>query len=273
MSGRMDFAGRTAVITGAANGIGAALAGALSARGCHLALADINMAGLEAVRKSLPGEGRATLHAVDVSQPDAIAAFAKAVRDEHGGAHLLFNNAGVAVGGTFEEIAPEDFEWLFAINFWGVVRVTRAFLPLLREADAAHITNISSIFGVIAPAGQTAYSASKFGVRGFSDALRHELAGSPVGVTTVHPGGVATQIADSARIPAGASEKEIAARREQAKRLLTMPSPQAAEIILKAVEKRKPRVLVGRDAKLAALFERLSPGGYWSLINRRAERI
>ena len=239
MSSRMDFAGRTAVITGAASGIGAALAGALSARGCHLALADINMAGLEAVRKSLPGEGRTTLHAVDVSQPDAIAAFAEAVRGEHGAAHLLFNNAGVAVGGTFEEIAPEDFEWLFAINFWGVVRMTRAFLPLLREADAAHITNISSIFGVIAPAGQTAYSAAKFGVRGFSNALRHELDGTGLGVTTVHPGGVSTAIAHNARMPKGASESEVAEGRARAARALVMPPDEAARIILRGVERRR----------------------------------
>ncbi len=117
----------------------------------------------------------------------------------HRGVDLLVNNAGVALGGTFEEVAEADFEWLFEINFWGVVRMTRAFLPLLRRSEEARIVNLSSVYGLIAPPGQTAYAASKFAVRGFSNALRHELAGTSIGVTVVHPGGVATAIANSAR--------------------------------------------------------------------------
>src|SRR6202040_1171273 len=127
----------------------------------------------------------------------------------HPGVDILVNNAGVALGGTFEQTAEDDFEWLFAINFWGVVRMTRAFLPLLHNSEEARIVNLSSLFGLIAPPGQTAYSASKFAVRGFSMALSHELAGTNIGVTTVHPGGVATSIAKNARMARTQTKTEL----------------------------------------------------------------
>jgi NAD(P)-dependent dehydrogenase (short-subunit alcohol dehydrogenase family) len=263
----MDFDGRTAVITGAGSGIGAALAADLSARGCHLALADINPDSLRDVAQQVARpDRRTTATLVDVGNSEAIGSFYEAVRADHGEAHLLFNNAGVALGGAFERIAVDDFEWLVNINFWGVVRMTRAFLPLLHEADRAHITNVSSIFGVIAPAGQTAYSASKFAVRGFTDALRHEFAGSNIGVTTVHPGGIATQIAKNARVPADATVEEIERGREQAARNLVMPPAKAAATILRGVERKHRRVLIGRDAHALALIERSFPARYWSLI-------
>ncbi len=265
--------GRVAVITGAASGIGEALAEALAARGCHLALADINEAGVHALAARL---AQATLtvtaHRVDVSSSEQIAAFAEIVQARHGGAHLLFNNAGAAIVGNFEEIAEDEFEALVTLNLLGVVRMTRAFLPLLRAADSAHIVNISSLFGIIAPAGQTAYVTSKFGVRGFSDALRHELRGTTVGVTTVHPGGIRTNIAKAARTARGAPQKahERAVRRSE--RMLTMPASKAAAVILRAVEKRRARVLVGLDAHIAAWIERLAPGSYWNLLGARARR-
>ena len=269
MSDRIDFAGRTAVITGAASGIGEALAEGLAHRGCNLALADIDEDGLHRVKARLNRQGlRTTATTLDVADENAIAHFVTFVEREHSGAHLLFNNAGVALGGEFERISSEDFDWLMSINFWGVVRMTRAFLPILKRSDRAHIVNISSIFGVIAPYGQTAYSASKFAVRGFSDALRHELADSSIGVTTVHPGGVATKIADSARAPADVSAQEVEKVREISRKLLTMPPPKAAQIILRGVERGKKRVFVGRDAKTAALLERLFPASYWSILSR-----
>ena len=269
MSSRFNFEGRTAVITGAASGIGEALAEGLAARGCHLALADIDEDGLKRVKERLDRQGRLiTVTVMDVANEEAIANFAIQVGRDHSGAHLLFNNAGVALGGEFERVSPTDFDWLMSINFWGVVRMTRAFLPILKQADRAHIINISSIFGVIAPYGQTAYSASKFAVRGFSDALRHELSDSTVGVTTVHPGGVATRIADSARAPADVSNEEAEKVREISRNLLTMPPARAAEIILRGVERGKKRVFVGRDAKTAALLERLFPSSYWSILSR-----
>lgn len=271
MPAQFEFADRTAVITGAASGIGAALAQGLAARGCRLALADKDLAGLERVAASLDlAPDRISLHHLDVSDREAIAALPAAVRTAHGGAALLFNNAGVAVGGRFEDVSEADFDWLMSINFWGVVRMTRAFLPMLREADQAHITNISSLFGLVAPAGQTAYSASKFAVRGFSDALRHELAGSSVGVTTVHPGGIKTSIAKNARHAAGADPEELAKGLEAFEKFLVMPPQQAAGIILRGVARRRPRVLVGRDAHFMALVERLFPARYWSLIGPKA---
>jgi NAD(P)-dependent dehydrogenase (short-subunit alcohol dehydrogenase family) len=271
MPAQFEFVDRTAVITGAASGIGAALAHGLAARGCRLALADIDHKGLDRVAASIDiAPDRVSLHQLDVADGEAIKALPDAVRLAHGGAALLFNNAGVAVGGRFEDVSETDFDWLMSINFWGVVRMTRAFLPMLREADEAHITNISSLFGLVAPAGQTAYSASKFAVRGFSDSLRHELAGSSVGVTTVHPGGIKTSIAKNARHAAGADPEEIAKGMETFEKFLVMPPAQAAGIILRGVARRRPRVLVGRDAHFMALVERLFPAHYWSLIGRNA---
>ncbi|MGD2131504.1 MAG: SDR family NAD(P)-dependent oxidoreductase [Maricaulaceae bacterium] len=265
MSEPFDLEGRIAVVTGAASGIGAGLARVLAERGCHLALADVNEVGLaETARQVASNERKVTTHKLDVADRDAVKAFAEEVRAEHGGAHVLINNAGVAVSGTFEQVSEEDFDWLLSINFHGVVSMTRAFLPLLREADAGHIANVSSIFGIIAPAGQTAYSASKFGVRGFTDALRHELAGSSIGVTTIHPGGINTSIAKSARVAEDAPPPDF----ERIEKALVMPPDQAAHIIVRAIEKRKPRVLVGADAKRAALIERLMPSTYWDLVAR-----
>jgi len=271
MPAQFEFADRTAIITGAASGIGAALAHGLAARGCRLALADIDRDGLDRVAASLGIDaGRVSLHHLDVSDAQAISDLPDAVRRAHGGAALLFNNAGVAVGGRFEDIAEADFDWLMSINFWGVVRMMRAFLPMLREANSAHITNVSSLFGLVAPAGQTAYSASKFAVRGFSDSLRHELAGTSVGVTTIHPGGIKTAIARNARHAANADPEELARGQEAFEKFLVMPPEQAAETILRGVARRCPRVLVGRDAHFMALIERLFPAHYWSLIGRNA---
>ena len=179
--------------------------------------------------------------------------------------------AGVAVGGTFEQVSDEDFEWLFEINFWGVVRMTRAFMPLLHASDDARIVNLSSIYGVIAPPEQSAYSASKFAVRGFSEALRHELEGSSIGVTVVHPGGIATSIAEKARIPAGVTEEEISLRHEKYRKLLRLPPEIAGETIVRGIERRKPRILIGSDAKTISLIARLLPVSYWRVLARLAE--
>lgn len=197
-----------------------------------------------------------------------MAAFPDAVTAEHPGVDILVNNAGVALGGTFETLSEEDFEWLFDINFWGVVRMVRAFLPLLRASGDARIVNLSSIFGIIAPPGQTAYAASKFAVRGFSQALLHELEGTRIGVTVVHPGGVATSIADHARFPRGASAAEAARQRQLANGHLRLPAETAGEIIVQAIERRRPRALVGADAKRIAAIERFAPVSYWKILRR-----
>lgn len=273
MTRTLDFKGRTAVITGAGSGIGAALAAALAARGANLALADINEARLNAVADALKSnEIKVTTHTVDVADKDQITAFAEAVEREHGAVNALFNNAGVALGGTFDRVKDDDFEWLMNINFYGVVRMTRAFMPLMKQADAAQLVNVSSIFGIVAPSGQTAYSSAKFAVRGFSNALMHELDGTSIGVTTVHPGGVNTRIAEDAKKPEDMTEAELKAVKKMAKEGLVMPPPEAAEIILRGVERRLPRVLVGRDAHTLAILERLFPIKYWNFIKKRASR-
>ena len=270
MSQPFEFSGRTAVITGAGSGIGAALAEALAKRGAHLALADVRKSGLATTARRLAGSGvRVTTDVLDVADPDAPAAYAEKVRADHGGAALVFNNAGVAAGGTFDRLKREDFDRVMAVNFSGVVAMSRAFLPLLKAEPEARLVNMSSIFGIVAPPGQTAYSASKFAVRGFSMALAHELDGSSVGVTVVHPGGVATRIAQDAVKPADATNAEIAEAMEQAKRSLVMAPADAAEIILRGVARRKRRVLVGRDAHILMWMERLLPTRYMALIKSR----
>jgi NAD(P)-dependent dehydrogenase (short-subunit alcohol dehydrogenase family) len=276
----LNLKGRTAVVTGAAGGIGRAIAVSLARRGCHLALADIDEAALahtaaEISANKVPGKAQDTIrisrHHLDVSDRAAVAALPAQVAAEHGGADILVNNAGVALGGTFSEVAESDFDWLFGINFWGVVQMTRAFLPLLHKSEEARLVNMSSLFGLIAPPGQTAYCASKFAVRGFSESLRHELAGTRIGVTVVHPGGVATSIAKNARQPGGMSEADVEKQRRYFESVLTMPPETAGEIIVRGVERRKPRIVVGRDAQFAALVERLMPVTYWNRLGRKRQ--
>jgi NADP-dependent 3-hydroxy acid dehydrogenase YdfG len=261
---------RVAVITGAGSGIGRATAFAMARRGARLALADIDAGSVAAVAREIGPA--ATHHVLDVADRAAVAAFPAIVRAAHGRVDLLVNNAGVALGGTFEQVGAEDFDWLMEINFGGVVRMTRAFLPLLHASDDARIVNVSSIYGIIAPPGQAAYSASKFAVRGFSSVLRHELEGSTVGVSVVHPGGVATNIAQNARVPAGAPADEVERGRRTMAKLLRMAPEQAGEIIVRGIERRQARILVGSDAKAAALLERLAPVGYWNLLKKAIKR-
>lgn len=268
MAERMQLAGRTAVVTGAASGIGRAIAVSLASRGCNLALADVDEVGMEETAK-LVNDVRVSRHRLDVADRIAVAQFPDAVAAEHRGVDVLVNNAGVAVGGTFEQVSDEDFEWLFEINFWGVVRMTRAFLPLLRESEEARVVNISSVYGIVAPPEQTAYSASKFAVRGFSEALRHELEGSGIGVSVVHPGGVATSIVKNARVPAGVTEDEIARRHERYQKLLRLPPEIAGETIVRGIERRQSRILIGSDAKVLSIIARLFPVTYWKVLVRR----
>jgi short-subunit dehydrogenase len=275
----VNLAGRTAVVTGAGSGIGRALAIALAKRRCDLALADVDDAGLAHTRGLIEDHALAShaagsravnvsLHALDVADQAAVAGFPAAVTQHHSKVDLLINNAGVALGGSFEEISEADFQWLFNINFWGVVWMTRAFLPILKQSDAACIVNMSSLFGLISPPGQTAYSASKFAVRGFSNALRFELAGSTVALTVVHPGGVATSIAKNSRKPKDRSAAQIAAAVARIEKMLRMPPERAAEIIVAGVEKGKARILVGTDAKAISALERLMPESYWTILSR-----
>ena len=259
-----------AVVTGAASGIGRALARRLAAAGSAVALADIDEAGLMETAASLSGKrASATTHVVDVANEAAMCAFAKDVLARHGRVTLLINNAGVALFGTFEEISLDDLRWLMGINLWGVIYGVKYFLPVLKQQKRAHIVNLSSVFGLVAPAGQSAYSTSKFAVRGFTEALRHELEGSSVFVSCVHPAGVKTAIARRARLGAATSEqtrKEGIARLDQVSKI----SPDAAAArILEGVERHEPRILIGADARRIDLLQRLRPATYWKAMRRR----
>src|SRR5215469_8650397 len=194
--------GTVAAITGAGSGIGRALALNLAGRGCALAIADVRDATLEetADLARAAGARAVTTHVCDVSDFAAVETYAADALAAHGGVQLLVNNAGVALGGTFQDISMEDFHWLMGINFWGVVNGCKAFLPTLLRQGEAHIVNVSSVFGLLAPPGQTAYVSSKYAIRGFTESLRLELHGTPVQVSAVHPGGVATNIAKNARV-------------------------------------------------------------------------
>jgi short-subunit dehydrogenase len=263
----MSFlSGGVAVITGAASGIGRALAQQLSTAGSALAIADINEKGLEETKASLTGTTTVSTHILDVSDEEGVRSFAEDVAERHGRVTLLINNAGVALIGSFEEISLDDLRWLMAINYWGVVYGVKYFLPILKLQPRAHIVNLSSVFGIIAPARQAAYSSSKFAVRGFTEAIRHELEGTSVFVSCVHPGGIHTPIAKHARLGAYAPQSEhdeAIARFDRA----TPTSPEAAAArILKGVEQREPRILIGNDARRIDIVQRLKPGTYWKMM-------
>jgi short-subunit dehydrogenase len=270
--------GAAAAVTGAASGIGRALALELASRGCDLALADRDEAGLQVLAAEIAKAHpcKVTVHGVDVAQPDQIAAFAQAAVAAHPGLNIVVNNAGVALMGSFGEVEQAQMEWLMNINFWGVVHGTRAFLPHLSQQPEAHIVNLSSIFGIIAPPGQTAYAAAKFAVRGFSESLRHELqmAGSPVRLSVVHPGGVATNIARNSRAGTGMTDNARRAQSIERFDAVAKTTPQAAALrIITGIEKNAPRILIGNDARIMDLLQRLRPGTYWAVLARRFEKM
>ena len=261
------------VVTGAAKGIGAALAMRLASRGCRLALVDRDRDALAAVASAARRTCVAVSeHAADVADPAAADTLREAVLAEHARASVLINNAGVALLGRFDEVSLADMEWLFAINFWGTVRMCKAFLPVLRREPVAQIVNLSSIFGIVAPAGQTAYAASKFAVRGFSEALRHELEDTGVGVSVVHPGGIRTSIAASARIAAAVDPQDAAERVARFDAMVRTSPEDAAARIVEGIERRQKRIRIGRDAVRLDWMQRIFPVSYWALMKRRAAR-
>ena len=278
-----NFKDKVAVITGAGSGIGRALAQELASAGAKLALSDINEAGLKETADLLGlGEDRLMTRKLDVADRQAFYDFADDVVNHFGYANMIFNNAGVALGATVEDMNYDDFEWLMNINFWGVVYGTKAFLPYLKQAGEGHIINISSIFGLVGIPTQSAYNAAKFAVRGFTEALRMELemAQAPVSVTCVHPGGVATQIADSARVDPGVTaltgDSPEQARANARKAIQATTPAAAAQQILSGVQRNDRRVLVGPDARWLDRLQRLlGSGAYqpalkWALSKRKA---
>jgi short-subunit dehydrogenase len=270
--------GAAAAVTGAASGIGRALALELAARGCDLALADRDEAGLQGVAAEIAKayQRNITVHRVDVGEPSQIEAFAQAAVSAHPGLNIVVNNAGVALLGQFNEIDQAQMDWLMNINFWGVVHATRAFLPHLARQSEAHIVNLSSIFGIIAPPGQTAYAAAKFAVRGFSESLRHELAmaKSPVRLSVVHPGGVATNIARNSRAGVGMTDNARRAQSIERFEAVAKTTPAAAALrIIKGIENNAPRILIGNDARFMDLLQRFRPATYWAVLARRIEKM
>ena len=261
--------GGVAVVTGAAGGIGSAVAERLARAGSHLALVDRDKEGLaavaEAVRVRRPDREVST-HALDLTERDAALDLAGQVIDVHGRVTLVINNAGVALGGRFEQVSMEDVDWLLAINLRGVLAVTSAFLPHLQRD--AHITNVSSLFGIIAPVGNATYSASKFGVRGFSLALREELKPRGIGVTAVHPGGIRTGIARNARRGVALSEDEWATGLAMFDKFLVIEPDVAARKIVVGTERRKGRVLIGPEAYVGDIAARIAPVGYAPVFER-----
>jgi short-subunit dehydrogenase len=269
--------GAAVAITGAASGIGRALATELAARGADLALADRDEAGLQAVAAEIAKANprKVSLHRVDVANPEEIATFAREAIAAHPSLNIVINNAGVALLGQFHEIDQAQIEWLFNINFWGVVHSTRVFLPQLASQPEAHIVNVSSIFGIVAPPGQTAYSAAKFAVRGFSESLRHELqmAKSPVRLSVVHPGGIKTNIVRNSRAGTGVTDNERRAQSIERFDAIARTSPKDAALrIIKGIEKNEPRILIGSDARFLDLLQRFRPATYWNVMARRIEK-
>jgi NAD(P)-dependent dehydrogenase (short-subunit alcohol dehydrogenase family) len=273
MKTAVPLAGRTAVITGAGSGIGRALAQLLAGRGCPVVISDIDDAGLAETERSLSGQVLA--RHLDVSDRDAQLALAEEVR-EWSPAPLgaVFNNAGATLSQTIEGVSEEDFDWIVGVNFWGVVHGTKAYLPWLLEQGTGVVVNTSSVFGLIAWPTQGTYNATKFAVRGFTEALRHELRGTGVRAVTVHPGGVATNIVRKARFHVddlgGVSHDQMQLDFARVARL----SPEkAAQIIVRGVERGKGRVLVGTDAYATDLLQRLAPERYYDVIERIAPLI
>ena len=273
---RFTFAGRTCVITGAAGGIGRALALDLAGRRAVLALVDRDTEGLERVAGLARDLGAAAVstYPLDLSDGDDRRDLAAEISARHGGADLLINNAGVTLTGTFEQNSQADVDWLLEINLHAVIRMTKAFLPQLLERPGSHLVNISSLFGLIAPPGQVAYATSKYAVRGFTEALRHELAPRGVGVTVVHPGGIRTGIAANARVSGLDPDGEQAAQaRRFAEAALTMPPEEAARQIVAAVQRRRPRLVITPAARAGDWLARITPTRYWAISERLTRHL
>jgi NAD(P)-dependent dehydrogenase (short-subunit alcohol dehydrogenase family) len=264
----LTFKGKVAVVTGAASGIGRALAVGFAKRGSDVAICDVNEVGLEETRHEVERLGRKVFsQRLDVADREAFHRFADAVIAHYGRVDFVVNNAGVAVAETVLESTYEDWEWIMGINFWGVVHGTKAFLPHMVERNSGSIVNVSSIFGIIAVPTQGLYNATKFAVRGMTEALRHELEGTGVHVACVHPGGINTNIVRNARYhkgPDGTRDKEASV--ERFKKIARTTPAQAAETILRGIERREPRILIGTDAKILDGIQRSAPVRYWSLF-------
>jgi NADP-dependent 3-hydroxy acid dehydrogenase YdfG len=268
------FAGKVAVVTGAGSGIGQALAVELARSGAKVAISDVDTEGLAETEQRLKALGaQVKVDRIDVTEREAFLLYADAVAEHFGKVNQIYNNAGIAFSGDVEVSQFKDIERVMDVDFWGVVNGTKAFLPHLIASGDGHVVNVSSIFGLFSVPGQSAYNSAKFAVRGFTEALRQEmvLAGHPVAVTTVHPGGIRTAIARNAGAAEGLDRDELAKMFD--KRLAKTSPQRAAQIILDAVAKKKARVLVGPDAKILDILVRVTGSGYQQLFGPVMRRM
>ncbi|MCR9213417.1 MAG: SDR family oxidoreductase [Proteobacteria bacterium] len=265
----MDYQGKTAAITGAGSGIGRALSLSLARKGCNLALSDISEERLDETKALIADQNvGCSLTVLDVSDRDAVESWAQDAVSEFGTVDFVFNNAGVTVVNSADDLSYEDFHWIMNINFWGVVHGSKAFLPHFLERGEGAIINVSSLFGLISVPSQSSYNASKFAVRGFTESLAQEVSKKGITVCSVHPGGIKTSIARNARFNSpgfGAKNMEEFTRAFEKGARTT--SEEAANVILSGVEKGRKRILIGGDAKLLDIIQRLTPTRYNDFIN------
>jgi len=266
---------KVVVITGAGSGIGRALALTCAARGSLLALSDVDEGGLAETVDLAKNAGAREVHStrLDVADRAAFAAYATEVAEHFGRVNVVVNNAGVALTGDLQDLSYDDMDWIVGVNFWGVLHGTREFLPHLIASGDGHVVNLSSLFGLISMPSQSLYNATKYAVRGMSEALREEMlvAGHPVGVTVVHPGGIKTHIADNSRVIGDADARDTVKLFNE--KLARMSADRAAEIIVGAVLKNKARCLVGIDAHALHHFARLTGSRYQDVVAAAARRI
>ena len=263
-----NFRDKICVVSGAASGIGAACARELAQRGAQVVMTDIRADMLGETQKSIEeAGGRGESHIVDAADRDAVFALADKVMARHGQVDLVLNNAGVAYVSTVADMQLDDFNWLMDINFWGVVHGTQAFLPHMLQRGSGYIANVSSVFGLFSVPTQAAYNAAKFAVLGFTDALRHEMADSNIGVSCIHPGGIKTNIVRHARFGQGPDMEERQQEAIASFEKMTPTTPdKATKIILRGIGKRKARILIGLDAVYFDLARRLFPTHYLRLL-------
>lgn len=261
-----DFRGRVAVVTGAGSGIGRALAVELAKEGARLALSGRRVATVEETAELCRAEGaEARAYELDVTDREAVLKHADEVVTDFGGVNLVINNAGVSLTASVEEVAWDDLEWIFNINFWGTVHGTKAFLPYLIASGDGHVANMSSMFGLVACPTQSGYSSSKFAMRAFTDSLRQEmkLYGHPVGVSSIHPGTILTDIARKARAADGRDIDELASNFE---RMAKVSPETAAQVTLAGIRKDKAMIFIGKDAKFLNGLQRVAGSGYQKVL-------
>lgn len=265
------FNGKVAVITGAASGIGRALAVAFAQEGASVALSDVDMNGLaETLRMVEAAGGSGRTYQVDVGDRDAVFAFADEVQSTQGGADIVINNAGVAQMATVDELTMEDLEWVMKIDYWGMVYGTKAFLPQIKAKGGGYLANVSSIFGIISVPGQSAYNSAKFAIRGFTEALRHEMKGTSTHIACIHPGGVKTSIVKNARFLQSSTAQDRSDASTSFDKLARTSPEKAAQTILKGLRKRKGRILIGNDARMMDIIQRLFPTKYGFMFSKKS---